>query len=344
MTNAGMTRLVSVVFLAVGVVWFAHAVRGILAPFVISAVFAYVLSTWVGRLEARGIRRSVAAASLFLFFVLAFAGALAVTVPRFVQEVSAFSTKLPEYVVSMEAASTKLSREIEGRYPVIREQKVMDALSRKARQAAERMAADLPKHLAGIASTLSLAVLVPFITFFFLVEGRAVIGWLLENVPTRHTETVLSLVCEVDESLGNYIHGQFVESMCVGVLSAVGLHLVGIDYAVMIGGIAGFANMIPYLGPVVGAVPAIMIGFIKYQSLGIVIKVLVVLGVVQFLDNNIIQPAIVSKGVHIHPLIVLFSVMAGAEIGGVLGMVLAVPVACIVKIFVRVAARRFVFA
>jgi predicted PurR-regulated permease PerM len=337
-------KLLTFVFLACGVLWFVHAVRGILTPFLISAVCAYALSPWVGYLAAKGIRRSAAVTLLFTLFLLVFAGAIAVAVPRLVQEVSAFSAKLPDYAESMKTASTKLEQDIERRYPVIREQQIMEKLSDNAQRASERIAADLPKYLVHIASFLSLLLLVPFITFFFMVEGRAALEWLFEKVPARHTETMLSLVSEIDDSLGSYIHGQFVESMFVGILSAVGLSVIGIDYAVMIGGIAGFANMIPYLGPVAGTLPAILVGFIKYRSFGIVVKVLIVFGAVQFLDNNFIQPAVVSRGVNLHPLIVIFAVMAGAELGGVLGMFLAVPVACIAKIVVLVFARRLKLA
>jgi predicted PurR-regulated permease PerM len=344
MTNARALTVATVVFLACGVAWFIHAVRGMLAPFLISAVFAYTLSPWVGALEARGIRRPVAVTALFTVFLLAFAGAIAIAVPRLVQEVSSFGTQLPEYVEGVKAASTQLSQDIERRYPIIKEQKVVETLADNARRAAEKIASGLPNFLVRVATVLSLLVLVPFITYFFMVGGKSTIGWLFEKVPARHTETVLSLVCEIDESLGSYIHGQFVESMFVAILSAVGLQIIGVDYAVMNGGIAGFANMIPYLGPVVGTLPAVLVGFVEFQSLGIVVKVLIVFGVVQFLDNNIIQPVVVSRGVNIHPLVVVFAVMAGAELGGVLGMFLAVPVACMVKILVQVFARRLKLA
>lgn len=338
--DARALRLAAVVLLACGLIWFVHAVRGILAPFVISAVCAYVLSAWVGRLEARGIRRSVAVALLFLGFTLAFVGAIAAAVPRLAREVSAFGAKLPEYTESAKAASARLSQDLERRFPVIGEQKIMEKVAARAQVFSEKVAADLPSHLAGVAALLPLAVLVPFITFFLLVESRRVVDWLFEKLPAGHTETTLSLLSEIDESLGRYMHGQAVESLCVGTLAAIGLHLIGIDYAIIIGGVAGFANMIPYLGPFVGSVPALVIGFVEFQSFEIVLKVALVFGVVQFLDNNLIQPTIMSKGVNIHPLIVIFAVMAGAEIGGVLGMFLAVPVACIVKVVALACARR----
>lgn len=344
MTNARVLKLVAVVFILCGVIWFIYAVRGTLTPFVISAVCAYVLSPWVGRLEARGIRRSVAVSALFLLFLVVFVGAIASAVPRVVQEVSGFSDKLPEYMESIKASSRALALDIEKRYPVIKEKRVLEKLAEKAQRASEEMAGNLPAYLAEIASALTLFVLVPFITFFFVVEGKAVMAWLFEIIPARQTETVLSLFCEIDESLGSYIHGQVLESLCVGVLSITGLMIIGVDYAVIIGGVAGFANMIPYLGPFVGSVPAMMVGFIKYQSFAIVLKVAAVFAAVQFIDNNIIQPVIMSKGVNIHPLIVIFAVMAGAEVGGVLGMFLAVPVACIVKIVVLIFARRLKFA
>lgn len=340
MTNARVLKLVAIVFIACGVIWFFYAIRGTLTPFVISAVVAYVLSPWVGRLEARGIRRSAAVSGLFLLFLVFFVGALAVTVPRVIQEVAAFSDKLPEYTESIKASSRAFTQDIEKRYPIIKEKKVFEKFSENVQQASEKIAGNLPAYLAEIASVLSLFVLVPFITFFFIVESRAAMAWLFETIPTRQTEAVLSLFCEIDESLGSYIHGQVIESMCVGLLSVAGLMIIGVDYAVIIGGMAGFANMIPYLGPFVGSVPAMIVGFIKYQSFDIVLKVAVVFAAVQFIDNNFIQPFIMSKGVNIHPLIVIFAVMAGAEVGGVLGMFLAVPIACIVKIIVLVFFRR----
>lgn len=340
MTNARALKLIAVVFVLCGVVWFVYAVRGTLTPFVISAVIAYVLSPWVGRLEARGIRRSVAVAALFLLFLSVFVGGIVVAVPRVVQEATAFSAKLPEYTERVKASTLTVAQDLQKRYPIIKEKKVLEKLAEKAQQASERMAADLPAYLAGLGSVLSLFVLVPFITFFFLVESKATLDWLFETVPSRQTETVLSLFSEIDESLGSYIHGQVIESMCVGLLAIAGLMIIGVDYAVIIGGTAGFANMIPYLGPFVGSVPAMIVGFIKYQSFDIVLKVAAVFAAVQFIDNNFIQPFIMSKGVNIHPLLVMFAVLAGAEVGGVLGMFLAVPVACIVKIVVLSFARR----
>lgn len=344
MTNARVLKLVAVVFVLCGVVWFVYAIRGTLTPFVIAAVFAYVLSPWVGRIEARGIRRPLAVSALFLLFLVVFVGAIAVAVPRVIREVAAFSSRLPEYTERVTASSQAFTRDIQNRFPIVKEKKVVEKFIENAQQASEKIAADLPAYLAEMASVLSLFVLVPFITFFFVVESKATIGWLFEAIPTRHTETVLSLICEIDESLGSYIQGQFIESMCVALLSIAGLLIIGVDYAVIIGGVAGFANMIPYLGPFVGAVPAMIVGFVEYQSFDIVLKVVLVFGAVQFIDNNIIQPVIMSKGVNIHPLIVIFAVLAGAEVGGVLGMFLAVPVACIVKIVVQVFARRLKFA
>jgi len=171
--------------------------------------------------------------------------------------------------------------------------------------------------------------------------GGPQIGDLLKRlaIPTRFVETTLSLVSEIDEILGRYIRGQLVESMFVAAMSTIGLLIIGVDYAFLIGILAGLGNLIPYLGPVVGALPAIVVAFAKFHSMGPVLQVLLVFALVQIIDNNIVQPLVFSRGVQLNAVIVIFVLMAGAQVGGVLGMFLAVPVACIVKVVLSVLMR-----
>ena len=141
----------------------------------------------------------------------------------------------------------------------------------------------------------------------------------------------MSLFSEADEILGNYIRGQILESAIVGVLTAGGLYIFGVQYALILGIIAGLSNVVPYVGPVASSIFPIAVATIQYQDFEIVFYVVVMLAAIQFVDNYILKPIILSKGMSLDPLTVMFALMAGAKVAGVLGMIFAIPLTCILK-------------
>ncbi|MBU0951475.1 MAG: AI-2E family transporter [Elusimicrobia bacterium] len=331
MTNIKIYKTIGLLLVIGIIVWFVYAINSILMPFVLSAVLAYLLSPLVNFFETKGLKRIVSALILYSIFLIVFIGSCIILIPQIFKEVSILSNNLPEYTSSIKGSIYSMQQTLEAKYPIIKQKGIFDSTIKNTEQFLNTETSRIPEYLAAVFSMLSIFVLIPFITFFFLLEGKAGIDFVFQKIPPRYTETILSLICEIDEVLGNFFRGQFIESSCVGVLSIIGLLILGVDYAVLIGIVAGMANMIPYLGPFAGAIPALIIGFIKFQNISILIKVVAMFSIVQFIDNNLIQPIILSKGVNLHPVTVIFAIMAGAQVAGVIGMFLSVPIVCIIK-------------
>lgn len=178
--------------------------------------------------------------------------------------------------------------------------------------------------LTNIASFLLYFVMVPFIAFFLLRDGRAFKMWLIQLVPNRYFETTLHIVGGIGESVGWYLRGLLIQATILATVASIGLSIVGVKYAVIIGVISGIANMIPYVGPTFGVLIGLMI--VVTTSKGSIFGVLIVFGIAQFIDNWFVAPFVMSRSVKLHPLIVFLAVILGGTYAGILGMFLAIPV------------------
>jgi predicted PurR-regulated permease PerM len=175
-------------------------------------------------------------------------------------------------------------------------------------------------------------VMLAFITFFFLKDGRTMKKAIISWMPNRYFEMTLIIVHKINTQLGRYLRGQLFVASIVGAMSIFALYLLDIRYYFFIGAIAGIANMIPYFGPIVGAVPAIVIALIDTGSLGAVASVAVAFACVQLIENVAVSPFVVSKSVELHPLTIIIVILVGGQLLGIFGMLLAVPAASIIKV------------
>ena len=184
----------------------------------------------------------------------------------------------------------------------------------------------------GVISGLTFVVIVPFVAFFFLKEGRRLTRCLMTLVPNAYFELCLNLMYQANRQIGNYIRGQLLAVLVVSVLAISGLSILGVYYALPLGLLAGLANVIPFLGPLIGIVCSSIVALATGGGLAMVAKVIVMFLVIQLIDNVLIQPTMVAKSVELHPLIVLFVVMVGSQLLGIVGMLIAVPLTGIAKV------------
>jgi predicted PurR-regulated permease PerM len=168
-------------------------------------------------------------------------------------------------------------------------------------------------------------VAIPFIIFFLIKDGREMKKRVISLVPNRYFEFSLHLLHRMDLSLGNFLRGQFLDGLIFGVLATAALWLLHVDYFLFIGCFAGFANLIPYVGPIAGAVLAVMVVMVTSGNLTRVLYVLVAFTCIKLVDDSLIQPLTVAKSVKMHPLLVLLVIIIGGHFFGILGMLLAVP-------------------
>ncbi len=198
----------------------------------------------------------------------------------------------------------------------------------------------LGEFFKNVGAFLASMVIVPVITFFLIKDSRRFKRAVISKVPNRYFELSLNILHKVENQVGKYIQGQAIDALIVGLLSTLGLFLINlrfdnpVPYFVFIGMLAGLANMIPYVGPVVGAVPALATAILNNpENLGLVLLWIVIMFVlVQAIDNAFVSPLVVSKSVNMHPLVVIVVVIIGGNIAGAIGMLFAVPLTGIVKV------------
>ena len=186
--------------------------------------------------------------------------------------------------------------------------------------------------LGGVFSGLTFVVIVPFIAFFFMKEGHRFTRNIIELVPNAYFELCLNLLHQINGQIGGYIRGQLLATSVVAILALSGLQLIGMKYAVPLGLLAGFANMIPFLGPLIGIISASIVALATGAGIAMVGKVVVLFLIIQLVDNVVVQPTVVARSVEMHPLMVLFAVMVGSQLMGIVGMLIAVPLFGITKV------------
>ncbi|MEX0602155.1 MAG: AI-2E family transporter, partial [Bacteroidota bacterium] len=155
------------------------------------------------------------------------------------------------------------------------------------------------------------------------------------RVPNKYFEMTMNVLNKIRRDLVGYLRGWILDSLIIGLLSMLGLWVLGVDNPILIGAIAGVANLIPYLGPVVGAVPAFLVSITQFGDFRLLVPIAVLTVAIQTIDNIVVQPLCFSKTVDMHPLTVILVLVVGNQLMGIVGMLFAIPIATILKVSVR---------
>lgn len=178
-------------------------------------------------------------------------------------------------------------------------------------------------------------VVVPFVAFFFLKDGTRIRTALLRVVPNRFFEISLGIVEKVELNIGRYFKALVLQSLSIATISTILLSLAGLDYALAVGIFAGLANTIPYFGPVIGLIAGALVGISQTGDFGLLPGVMVAMALTQLTDNVLLQPLIFSRAARAHPLVILFVVLIGAQVAGMVGMLVAIPLTTTVAVVVQ---------
>lgn len=337
------------VWLAVGVVvlvWIgwrvlARPLAVVVPPLLLTTVIVYLLAPIVAGLERRGLPRW---AGTLLAYVAALASLLALgalLIPLLTQQLQTFADRLPAL---LETLGQSLDRQLQplGIEVPIGESIDGAALQANIEQALQRGA--LPAlggvlgGLSGLAIGFLQVVLVftlgPVVGFYVLVDLPRLRRWSRALVPPRHRAEVSDVANQLHLVVGGFIRGQLLVALFVGVAASIGLAAVGLPFWLLVGVTAGLTNVIPLLGPFVAGVLGISIALVS-EGIGLAVLVLIVLVVVQQLDNQLISPLVMGRNVHVHPLVVLLSLVVAGTVYGVLGLLVAVPLVAAGSVLAR---------
>lgn len=177
------------------------------------------------------------------------------------------------------------------------------------------------------------AFIVPFLVFYILKDFEVFERMVVSCLPRSRRKSIVMLLKDIDEALGNYIRGQFLVCIIIGVLAYIGYAIIGMPYALLFACVVAVFNIIPYMGPFLGAAPAIIMA--TTLSWRLVLLVAVVNTLCQMLESNVISPQVVGRKLHLHPLLIIFALLVGGEIAGMIGLILAVPFFAAAKVVIQ---------
>jgi predicted PurR-regulated permease PerM len=326
----------AVVFLLV--LWLLN---DILLPFVVGAVIAYFFDPVVVRLHRAGLSRTWATATVtVLAAVIAFGAAMAI-VPPLVGQIEGLIAKAPQYTVQAVARVQPMIEPLRTKLglPPLSLQELQTEAAQWAGQAlglVGAIASRVAQRGVAIINVLGLLFITPVVTFYLLRDWPKVLSAIDGALPLDHAHTIRTVAHEANAAVAGYLRGQALVCLCLASIYGIGLSLVGLQFGFVIGLIAGLISFIPFVGTLVGATLAIGMALAQFPPDWLsVIKVAVVFLIGHLLEGNVLSPKLVGDRVGLHPVWIMFALLAGGSLFGFVGVLVAVPVAAVAGVIVR---------
>lgn len=313
---------------------FRTATDGLFLPILLSLIVAFLLDPLVQFFEREKIGRT---SSIFIVYFLVSVTALLLLMligpPNWKGMMQALKADFPRYFGSaIDYFNIKLST-LQSHFPFIKNYDLTDKLQGSAEELIGLVLAQTPKSAMRIGS---LFLLVPLFSFFFLRDSRRIVRGLISFTPNKYFEMALDIYDHVSWQLAHFIRGRILEALIIGIVVWMGLSLTDIRYAPILGIIAGATNLVPYIGPIVGMIPGLIIALVDLGMGGQFWWILCVYLLIAqiILDNFILIPILISRVSNLHPLLVILAIVMGGKVYGVLGMIIGVPIASIINIII----------
>lgn len=311
----------------------------VLMPFAVAAMLAYLGDPLADRLERLKLGRTVAVSIVFVFMLLVLAGALLLLVPLIQHQIVHFIDSLPRYVHwARDTAWPWLQHHLHLEASSFDADSIVATLKSHVGSVSGIAAATLAKvsHSGlGIVLWLTNLVLIPVVTFYLLRDWDILIARIDAMLPRRQQPTIARLARDSDQVLGAFVRGQLLVMVALGLLYGIGLTLIGLSVGPLIGMIAGLLSFVPYLGFIVGLAAALIAALVQYGDWLHIVLVLVVFAIGQMMEGYVLVPKLVGDKIGLHPVAVIFAVLAGGYLFGFLGILLALPAAAVIMVLLR---------
>lgn len=311
----------------------------ILLPMLLTGLLYYLLNPIVDWLEKYKITRTAAISVLFVLIGMLLVWGLAVVIPSIQGQVVSFAQNLPSNIQKIESQVTTLleNEQFEQFRPTALEMlnKVNDQIVSYA-QKFSSSAVNWASSLISTASQIIVAILImPFILFYLLRDGQHLNRHVTQYLPTKWRSSVSKVLTDVNAQLSNYVRGQVTVAIIVALMFSVMFSIIGLSYPITLGVMAGFLNLIPYLGSFLAMIPAVVLGLIAGPVM--LVKVLIVFMLEQTIEGRFVTPLIIGSSLSIHPITILFVLLTAGQMYGVLGVLLGIPIYASIKVVVKAA-------
>lgn len=318
---------------------------GILLPFVAGMVLAYFLDPVADWLEEHNIPRLAATILIVGLFILLFVLILIFLMPVLIDQIGSFARELPAYVQNLvklvnDAAPEWLLKEIESR-GIDMKGPVSDLAAKAAGWLGTLLQSVLSGGLA-LVNLIALLVVTPIVAFYMLNDWDRMIAKVDSWVPREHVETVRQLADDADHAIAGFIRGQGTVCITLGIIYAIALTIVGLNFGLLIGLGAGLLSFIPYVGAILGGLASVGMALVQFWPDWIMVAIVAaIFAAGQFLEGNFLTPKLVGDNVGLHPVWLMFALFAAGYLFGFVGMLLAVPVAAAMGVLIRFALEKY---
>ncbi len=319
--------------LLIWVVFVRQSLLMILTPFLVSLVLAYLLAPMVQYMERRNISRSMAIIVIYLVFAIVVFVFCVRVMPFFLDDLEELVLQLPDYAERLQEILAHLQEDYR-RFNL--PDYVRELIDNNIEGASELLTAQLERSynfLIELFSRVLLLLLVPILTYYYLRDEASLKEKLMAFFPYRTRRRLINLFGEMDTVLGAYIRGALLISLIVGLMTYIGLLILGVNFSLVLAIIVGITNLIPYIGPIIGAVPALIVALLEQPLLAL--KVLVLIIVVQQVESQLITPCILGRSVRMHPLAIILALLVAGKLFGIVGLILAIPTVIILRILIQ---------
>jgi len=318
------------VFLKISSLWIpiVKIIGTIIFPFILAGFITYLLHPIVEKLHEKGLHRGLAIILIYFIFFGGIGFSLYKGIPIVIDQIKDLSESAPAFAAQYREWISLLQKHTR-EWPDGLQARVdegIDAFENKL----DSLLTIIVNILVKILNSALLMMIIPFITFYMLKDYPLLKRTVWYLTPKKWRKKGTLFLKDVDQSLGGYIRGQLLVCVIIGSLSSLLFWMFHLNYPLLLGLIVGATNVIPYFGPIIGAIPAVIVSATVSMKL-VLITVVIVFGL-QFLEGNILSPYIVGKSLHMHPLLIMAALTTGGEIGGILGLILAVPILAVLKV------------
>jgi predicted PurR-regulated permease PerM len=321
-----------------------YLLRGVLVPFVAGMAIAYLLDPVCDRIERLGCSRTIATTIVTVLFVTIFVGVLLLLVPLIQSQIVDLITRAPQLIEALTARAAPLIALVEKHLSIEEVGQLRSMIGGQAggilRWIGQALAGVLSSGLA-LFSILSLVFITPIVTFYLLRDWDRLIERLDQLLPRPYADVVRQQARLIDETLAGYARGQATVCLVLATFYGIGLTLVGLEFGAAVGIVTGLLSFVPFVGATTGFVVGIGIALAQFSEWSSVLLVAGVFAAGQVLEGNFLTPKLVGERIGLHPVWVIFALLAGGALFGFIGVLLALPVSAIVGVLVRFGTERY---
>lgn len=319
----------------IGFIWLF---QGILAPFLLGLAIAYLLNPVVSRLHAKGAPRWLSTLVILGLFLAVVGVGFSILLPLFFREAAQLIELLPSWISTAQYHLSALAANFGFDFENKPAQQIVENLQGQASNILQAGKGVLSSLVAGgmaVFSFLTFIFLMPIVAFYMMVDWPKMTAQIDDLLPRHKAATIRGLLFDIDRTLAGFIRGQLSVCLILGLYYGIALTIIDLRFGFAIGIMAGVLSIIPYVGSAVGIITSLAVAWFTTGEVMMVGLVAGIFGIGQFVEGNFLTPKMVGENVGLHPLWVIFALMAGAALAGFVGMLIAVPVAAVIGVMVR---------